>query len=256
MTGEMSIPERLAMQLRQRRHEREARHRVNVAGLERVMSIVAGGVLALDGIRRRSIGGLIEIAAGGALIQRGWTGHCEVYRTLGIETADTPHGSRASVAAGTGVKIEEHIIVNRPISELYEFWRNFENLPRVMRHLESVRGKTGRSHWVTRGPVGMKLEWDAEIVNEKVDELIAWRSLPGAAVSTAGSVHFRQAPTGGTEIQVILKYDPPAGRFGAAFARLLGDAPEQQIRDDLRSFKQYMETGRIPMHARISGFPG
>jgi uncharacterized membrane protein len=256
MASEKTIPQHFASQIRERRHDREARERINVGEFERWLSLAAGGLLALDGIRRFNFAGLLELAAGGALIHRGWTGHCELYRGLGIETADTPHGPRASVAAGTGLKVEHVIIVNRPIAELFTFWRNFENLPRVMRHLESVRGKGGRSHWVTRGPVGMKLEWDAEIVNEKVDELIAWRSLPGSAVSTAGSVHFRTAPGGATEIQIVLKYDPPAGRFGAAFARLLGDAPEQQIRADLRSFKQYMETGALPMHSRMSSFPG
>jgi uncharacterized membrane protein len=251
MDNEMTIPQHFSRQLRKRRHDREARERVNVGTVERWLSMAAGGLLALDGIRRGSFAGLVEALAGGALIQRGWTGHCQVYRTLGIETADTPHGARASVAAGAGVKMEESITVNKPARELYEFWRNFENLPHVMRHLESVTGSSGRSHWVARGPVGMRLEWEAEIVNEKVDELIAWRSLPGAAVSTAGSVHFQPAPGGGTEIRVVLKYDPPAGRFGAAFARLMGDAPEQQIQEDLRTFKKFMETGALPTKMRF-----
>lgn len=256
MATEKTIPQHFATQLRERRHEREAKERINVGEAERWLSVIAGGVLALDGFRRGHLAGLIELLAGGALIQRGWTGHCELYRATGIETADTPHGARASVAAGTGVKVEQSITIHRPITELFEFWRNFENLPRVMRHLESVRGKTGRSRWVARGPVGVKLEWDAEIVNEKLDELIAWRSLPGAPVSTAGSVQFRPGAGGGTEIRVVLKYDPPAGKFGAAVARLLGDAPEQQIQKDLEHFKDFMEAGGLPMSRKLGRFPG
>jgi uncharacterized membrane protein len=119
-----------------------------------------------------------------------------------------------------------------------------------MQHLEGVRAEGSRSHWVACGPLGHRVEWDAEIITDSVNELIGWRSLPGSEVDTAGSVHFRELPEGrGTEVRVSLKYDPPAGKLGAAVARLFGASPQSQVREDLRRFKQFMETGEIPTTA-------
>jgi len=139
------------------------------------------------------------------------------------------------------------VTINRPPEDLYRFWRNFENLPRFMRHLESVSETgAGRSHWVAKAPAGSTVEWDAEIYNEKEGEMIAWRTLEGADVASAGSVHFEEAPGGrGTLMRVVLKYDPPAGKLGAIIARLFGENPEQQIAEDLGRFKQLMETGEV-----------
>src|SRR5262249_49471792 len=126
--------------------------------------------------------------------------------------------------------------------ELYRTWRNFENLPRFMRHLVSVQSHGDRSHWVARAPGGTTVSWDAEIVNDEPNRLIAWRSLEGSTVDTAGSVHFTPAADGhGTEVQVTLKYDPPAGRLGSWVAWLFGEEPGVQIEDDLARFKQQME---------------
>jgi len=145
-------------------------------------------------------------------------------------------------------KIEVNITVERPAPGLYRFWRNLENLGQFMSHLESVK-ETGnnRSHWVAYGPLGYRAEWDAEIFNERPNELIAWRSLEGSTVDTAGSVHFKPAPQGrGTEVSVTLKYDPPAGKAGNLAAWLFGESPQQTVREDLRRFKQFMETGEVP----------
>lgn len=140
------------------------------------------------------------------------------------------------------------MVINRPPEELYAFWRNFENLPRIMQHLKSVRSTGGnRSHWVAQGPFGSPAEWEAEIITERPNETIGWRSLPGSVVDTAGSVHFQRTPGDrGTEVRVVLKYDPPAGKAGAAIAWLTGAVPEHQIREDLRRFKRFMETGEVP----------
>jgi uncharacterized membrane protein len=173
-----------------------------------------------------------------------------MYEAAGINTAGTTEDSRkspvVSVPADRGIKVEESIVINnRAPEELYRFWRNFENLPRFMDHLESVtmQGAT-RSHWVAKAPAGTSVEWDAEVYNEKEGELIAWRSLSGSDVDNAGSVHFTAAPGGnGTEVRVVLKYDPPGGVVGANIAKLFGEEPSQQIREDLRRFKQLMETG-------------
>lgn len=218
----------------------------NVGKIERWASLVAGGALALFGLTRRSPGGLALALFGGGLIYRGASGHCPAYTALGVNTAET-HPSSTAIPAGSGIKITRSIIVLRPAEELFRYWRNFENLPRVMRHLETVEERTPtRSLWVARGPLGIRFEWEAEVLAEKENELIAWRSLEGSEVDTAGSVHFLPARNGlATEVKVVLKYNPPAGKVGAALAKLMGDAPEQQIEEDLRTFKWVMEIGRL-----------
>jgi uncharacterized membrane protein len=138
--------------------------------------------------------------------------------------------------------------INRSPEELYRFWRNFENLPSVMRHLESVTMKDDkRSHWVVKGPAGRCIEWDAEIVNEKPNQLIPWQSCEGADVDHWGVVHFRPATGGrGTEMSVELEYAPVGGAIGMTVAKLFGEEPAQQIQEDLRRFKQFMEAGEVP----------
>jgi uncharacterized membrane protein len=221
---------------------------VNVGQTERWGSALVGGALAIYGLTRRSWGGVVLALVGGTLIHRGSTGHCYMYDAIGMNTAETTDNPLVSVPAGKGIKVEKSVTVNRPPEELYRFWRNFENLPRFMNHLESVRELgEGRSHWVAKAPAGKTVEWDAEIYNEKENELIAWRSLEGADIPNAGSVRFERAPGGrGTEVKVALEYDPPAGSLGAAVAKLFGEEPEQQVQEDLRRFKQVMEAGEVP----------
>jgi uncharacterized membrane protein len=225
----------------------------NVSDQERLLSVASGAVLSLSGLSCGSLGGLALAAIGGSLLYRGLAGHCSVYQAFGVNRA-RPRGRAASVPASHGVKVEQSLSINRSPEDLYRFWRDFENLGRLMKHLESVRVIDAKhSHWVARGPLGYRVEWDAEIINERPNELIAWRSLEGSEVRTAGSVHFRPAPAGrGTEIHVSLKYDPPAGKAGAFVAKLFGEAPEWTVREDLRRFKQLMETGEI---ATIQGQP-
>jgi len=221
-----------------------ARAGTNVGETERWLSLVGGGLLALDGLRRGSLGGLTEAALGASLLSRGLTGHCQLYAALGVSTAS--HSPAASVSAGRGLKVVKTISINRPAEELYRFWRNFENLPRFMKHLESVTGEGNRSHWVARGPAGFSVSWEAEIINEQPNSLIAWRSLEGSQVATAGSVHFTRAPGDrGTEVRVTLKYDPPAGKVGALIAGLFGEGPAQQIEEDLRRFRRLAESGQL-----------
>jgi uncharacterized membrane protein len=127
---------------------------------------------------------------------------------------------------------------------VYSFWRQLSNLPRFMSHLARVDLLGGgRSHWVAAGPLGHQVEWDAEIINEVDGYLLAWQSLPGADVDSAGSVRFRDLPNEGTELTVRLQYQPPAGRLGAWAAWMAGEEPSRQIRDDLRGVKRYLETG-------------
>ena len=213
---------------------------VNVSRNERFLSLAIGSGLALLGLKRRSPGGLLLALAGGALIFRGSTGHCSCYSALGIDTSE--HRDATAVPAQQGYKIEESIVVHRPVAELYSYWRNFENLPRIMDYLEEVRVMDdGRSHWVAKGPLGTRVAWDAELLGESQNEMIAWRSVPGSQVDTAGSVHFHALDGNRTEIKLSMKYNPPAGKAGAQVASFLGTAPEQEVRHDLRRFKDTME---------------
>jgi uncharacterized membrane protein len=145
------------------------------------------------------------------------------------------------------VHIENSIAIDKSPEELYAFWRDFKNLPLFMKNLESVTVlDESQSHWVSKGIGETKFEWDAEIYNEKENELIAWRSLENADVVNAGSVRFEKAPEGrGTYVRVTVNYNPPGGKLGATLAQLLGGEPKQLIKEDLRRLKQIMEAGEI-----------
>ncbi|MBV9470280.1 MAG: DUF2892 domain-containing protein [Abitibacteriaceae bacterium] len=232
----------------------------NVGEKERWASLAGGGALLLYGLSRKSLGGMIVAALGGSLLYRGVTQHCPVYSSMGINTAEDndagiQHSPVASVRHNHGIKVEKSVTINKSPEELYRFWRDFTNLPHFMKHLESVEVLDDKkSHWVVKAPAGLKVEWDATIHNEKENELIAWRSLEGQ-VNNAGSVHFTAAPDGrGTEVRVVLEYEPPAGTgtVGATIAKLFGEEPGIQVEDDLRRFKQLMEAGEI---ATVEGQP-
>lgn len=227
-------------------HQQAARC-VNVSQGERWISCLGGSALILAGLSRRNWSGLLLATVGGALAYRGWTGHCHGYDALGISTAQ--RGPATTVPAHQGVKVEKAFAVNRTPSELFRFWRDVTNLPRVMRHLISVEEiDAHRSRWKAKGPLGMKVEWEAEIFNEREPELIAWRSLPGGQIETAGSIHFQSLPHDrGTAVIVSMKYNPPAGKIGAKIASLLGSGLDQELEEDLRRFKSVMETGEAPI---------
>ncbi len=144
------------------------------------------------------------------------------------------------------IRVEKHITVGRPAAELYRFWRKLENLPQVMSHLESVTEAGDLSHWTAKAPLGRSVSWDAEITQDLEGEMIAWRSVEGSDIQNAGSVAFNElSHDRGTEIKVVLAYEPPLGQVGATVARLLGEEPERQLQDDLRRFRQLQETGEI-----------
>jgi uncharacterized membrane protein len=144
------------------------------------------------------------------------------------------------------VNVRKTVIIQRSPQEVYDFWRDLENLPRFMQHVERVEVTgDGRSHWIAKGPAGKKIEWDAQIVDDVSGALISWRSLPGADVRNAGVVRFRKAGDHRTEVVVDLTYDAPGGALGAVIAKLLGDQPSQHLGDDLRRFKQVLETGEV-----------
>jgi uncharacterized membrane protein len=171
------------------------------------------------------------------------------------DVACAQQASRRSLGSDeSGFPVRKSLIIDRPREELYQFWRDFENLPRFMQHLESVK-VTGanRSHWIAKGPGGKKVEWDAELTEDRPNELISWRSVDGSELAHAGSVRFESAAGGrGTIVRVDLRYHPPAGLVGVGIAKLLGRAPDQEIQRDLRQLKQMLEAGEV---ARTEGQP-
>jgi uncharacterized membrane protein len=226
-----------------------------VSKTERLVSGLAGAALIALGLRKRRLRPILFPVATG-LIARALTGRGPTQRLLGVLSRREGQEGRgspvASVSRGQGTKVEESVTINRPVVEVYRFWRNFENLPRFMDHLEAVTVVDDtHSHWVAKGPAGTRVEWDAVIHHEFDDELIAWRSLPGSEINNAGSVHFTPTTDGmGTEVRVVLSYEPPAGKLGVAFAKLLGEEPSKQVADDLRRLKQVLDTGDVGTASR------
>jgi len=223
--------------------------RVNVGPIERGISLVTGmGLLSYVVIRRPRMSIPLALNAG-YMLYRGMTGHDLIYQTMEI--------NRAQENGHQGIQVERSVTVNRPRDQLFRIWRNFENLPRFMKHLKSVRVDPSnggrRSHWVALAPMERTIEWDSEVVEERENELLVWQSLPGSLVESMGRVEFNDAPgQRGTIVHVSMQYNPPAGSMGAAFAKLFGKEPGQEIREGLRQFKQMMETGEI---ATVEGQP-
>lgn len=210
--------------------------------LERWASLIGGGALVLTGLQQRSLRGILMAIAGGGLVYQGTQGNSTLKQ---VEDA---------VGLDHALRVEKTVTINRPAAELYSFWRDFENLPRFMKHLQSVRNiDANRSHWVANAPLNQTIEWDAVIVNDEPDHLIAWASEEGSDIENSGFVRF-QPTTGnrGTEVKVVMEYQPPGGVLAAAIAKLFGEEPEQQIGDELNRFKQLMEAGEI---ATIEGQP-
>ncbi len=227
--------------------------RCNVATTERWITGLAGGAAAAFGLTRGGRTGGWLALAGGALIARAVTGYCPVYavigdgdRNLDWPPSTTTETKRALLGPG-GIRAHASVTIERPLDEVYRFFRNFENLPGFMTHLASVRQiDERRSHWTVRAPGGGTVEWDAEIIHEEPNKVIGWRSIGDADVVNAGSVNFDRAPGNrGTEVRVSLQYEPPAGKVGAAVAAWFGEEPTQQVRDDLKRLKRVLETGEL-----------
>lgn len=227
----------------------------NINDTERLISAAAGGGLIAYGLKRHDTFGAVLALAGGFLGYRGATGHCHLYETAGISTKvvlnpNSPYGrSRFSGK----VHVTKSVTINKPASELYAFWRNFENLPIIMNHLESVSVTEGAlSHWRAKAPLGYTVEWDAKVTSDLENERIGWRSTPGSDIANSGVVEFLPTADRGTVVKIVLTYEAPAGRLGALFARLFGEEPEKQVAEDLRRFKALMEAGSI---VRVEGQP-
>lgn len=213
---------------------------INVGRTERNASLIGGAALALSGLSKlkhhKVVPGLAMVAAGSMFLYRGKTGHCDMYQAMGINTA---------TGEGAGVQLEKVVTINRTPDEVYRFWRNLENLPRFMHHLDavSVTGAT-TSHWRAKGPAGVTVEWDAEIREDQPGKRISWQSMEQADVPNEGTVEFQPAPGGrGTEVRVNIVYYPPGGAAGVAAAKIANSLNAQQIEEDLKRLKQILETG-------------
>lgn len=202
---------------------------------ERWASLIGGSAMVLLGLQQRSLRGVLTALAGGGLIYQGATKQSTIKQ------------AQEAIGINKPIKVEKTVTINKPADELYHFWQNFENLPHFMKHLKSVRvDNDKRSHWIANAPLGGSVEWDADIIEDRENAFISWASVEGADVDNSGFVRFKKAPGDrGTEVKVVIEYNPPGGALTSAFAKLFGEEPEQQIGDDLRRFKMLMEAGEI-----------
>lgn len=227
----------------------------DLGSTQRGLYLLGGALLVYQALRSRSFVARLAMAAAGAGLA--WSamqgqGVGSSLQRLGLDT------SRLGLGRGSGsgaIRVSKSVVIDRPPGELYAFWRNFENLPRIMQHLEAVRVvDSRRSHWTARGPAGQNVSWEAEVTHDEQDREIAWRSLPGADVDNSGIVRFQPVGDGqSTQIRVEMRYTPPAGPLGAAIARLFGEEPNRQVEDDLQRFKDLMEGPAAPTVAGIAG---
>ena len=206
-----------------------------VSDKERWASIVGGSAMVLMGLQQRSLRGVLTAIAGGSLAYHGATAD----KSLQEKVIDATGINKA-------IRVEKTVTINKSAEELYNYWHNFENLPTFMKHVKSLQVlDMRRSHWVANAPLGQAIEWNADIINDQPNQLIAWASEEGAEIDNSGFVRFQPAGDRGTEVKVVMEYNVPGGMLTAAIAKLFGEEPEQQIGDELRRFKQLMETGEI-----------
>ncbi len=214
---------------------------IDASDVEHIAALATGGLLFITGVRKGGFGGFLFKLAGGALLFRGQQGYRRLYHGIGMEVANRPSG-----VGKQNVRVESEILVKRPREELYRIWRNLENLPVFMDHLaDVVEIDDVKSRWVAKAPLGMVVTWDARIINDIENELIAWETMEGSGVDNAGSIHFEDEGKGATRIRVVLRYDPPADLFGAFLAKIFGNDPQREIDQDLKRFKRIMEVGSV-----------
>lgn len=216
---------------------------LNVSRPGRIASIVSGAMLttsAISNINKHPFRSVFRLITGGYLLYRGISGNCPISAAAGKQAGDSH--ARA-------VNIRKKLIVDRTRDEVYNFWRQLDNLPLFMKHLASVETLDNTtSHWVVTGPGGVgRIEWNAEIIKDEPGRLIGWRSAPGSDIATSGRVNFREAFGGGTEIEVNISYRPPAGYVGSSLAWLLNGAFARIVEKDILSFKKFLETGVITL---------
>jgi len=219
------------------KHEHEVHEEeLNLSWPERYTSIIGGAMLSYSGLKnifKSPVSSIIKLGAGGYLLNRGLTGHCELYSRLD-----------AYSSGPVNINIRSSFVIHKPRHEVYAFWRRLDNLPLFMTHLKSVEMLTNDcSRWTLKLPTGLtNLSWDAEIVKDKPNEMIGWSSLPGSILENAGKVRFRDGITGdGTRVDVVITYQPPAGTLGARVARIFNPVFKKMVEKDVQNFKHYMD---------------
>lgn len=220
---------------------------INLSSTERTLSIAGGTKLALSGLKglfSSPFSAIIKIGAAGYLINRGITGHCELYQRMGRNSTEP-----------VNVNIRSAYFINKDREDVYAFWRQLDNLPLFMKHLESVEViDEKRSHWVLKLPLGAPtVSWDAEIVHDEPGYMIGWSSLPDSLIDNAGKVRFQDSPDGnGTLVDITISYRPPAGGFGGGIAHILNPVFKNMVDSDVRNFKQYMDIDGVDRSANES----
>jgi uncharacterized membrane protein len=211
---------------------------INVGFYERIVNVAVGGALVAYGLRKRGFGGILMAAGGGFLAYRGTTGYCPIFERTGIDTT--------SAGPEKGIVIHRAITIERPIEEVYRFWRDPRNMPQFMSHIENVEARgEGMSHWKARfGRFGV--EWDSRVTTDEPNRCIAWQSFGESRLPNQGRVEFVEAPGGrGTEVHLELRFQPPGREAGMVLAPVLKTTTKAQIASDLSRLKQILETGEV-----------
>lgn len=221
---------------------------VNVNTGERVVSIAAGAFVfykALTGVFKHPFFALQEAAVGGYLLYRGATGYCPIYSKIGKDTTDPE-----------AITITERFVVNSPRDKVFSFWRELENLPKFMKHLDSVESIDDKvSHWKANVPGELvKVSWNAEITREEDNSYIGWQSVAGSQIDNAGKIEFKDSLNGsGTELLVEISYFPPAGVVGQSIAKLFNRVFENLVREDIIRFKNFVEEQEYKSYGMTTG---
>jgi uncharacterized membrane protein len=195
----------------------------------RLLSTLGGGALLAYGIRRKDLAGAALSAMGAGLFARGATNR-DIKQLIGIG-----RGRRA-------FDVQKTINIQAPINVVYDFWNNLENFPRFMSRVREVLDRgNGITHWVVEGPGGVPVEWDAMITKFIPNRALAWKSLPGSGIDSAGRIRLEPNPDGSTRVNIHFSYKPPMGAFGQVAAALFGADPENQIDSDMMRMKNLIE---------------
>jgi len=245
--GAPAAPRRVATKaIYDQEAEHEPASRINVGEVERWASAVGGGLLIAHGLRRGTFGGLALAVLGGMLAHRGYTGHCQAYEALNIDTSGKRRADEDE-DIHKGVLVKHTTTIHRTPMEVYDFVKDPANHHRYMGHVESVTAdQDGTYHWAIKGPMGMTWRFRSRHINEDPGHLVAWKSLPGGDLDNAGAIRLVPTFDGrGTEVTMEINFEPPAGSVGLALGKILGHDPDVQVRENLGRLKSLLEAGEI-----------
>jgi len=208
--------------------------KVNVSTVERIAMIAAGSYFLYKAISGKNKS-ILKGIAGGTMLARGISGYCPVYDAV----------EKSGKLSGNNVNIRTSLQIDKQVNEVYDFWRNLENLPKFMSHLSSVKEIDNlKSEWTAKGPAGIgSLTWKAEILMDEPGKVLSWHSLPGSTVDNAGKITFKETGYNSTELEVVISYHAPLGIAGETAAKLLSPIFQKFVKSDIENFKKYIEEG-------------